>query len=212
MIEENKASTKDGTMAATNVTIELDHQDYLTINQVAHLTKISIPTLRRYIRDYKQCLSIEKGLKNKALFSRKAIEQFVAISHLVRTGHSRKEVIASITDTGLRKQEARPNQEKSLIESGGTGVSQETNHWITVIKQLQEQMADYQAEKEKVSLLTVDTQRLRFELEKERQTRVNLEKRMNLQEVAYRQMQEQLDGKSLWESFKVWIRGQRNNS
>lgn len=198
-------------MPATRVTIELDNLDYLTINQVAHITKISVPTLRRYIRDYRQCLSFEKGLKNKALFPRQAIEQFVAISQLVRTGHSRREVIASITDTGLRKQEVQPNQRKSLIESGENGVSPEVNRWITVIKQLQEQMADYQAEKERMSQLAVDAQRLRIELERERQTRVELEKRMSLQEEAHRQIQEQLESKSLWESFKVWLRGQRGS-
>ncbi|MBT3786111.1 MerR family transcriptional regulator [bacterium] len=189
-------------MAVTDIEIEVDNQEYLTIKQVSHVTRISVPTLRRYIRDYKQCLEIKRGTKNKTLFSRKVIEKVITISHLVRAGNSREEVIKSI---GMREYDQSTTDTKNDLipaKQGAGAVSHEVGSLMSVIKEMQNQIELYQGDREKIDDTHEKFQELSEELALEKEKNRNLEGRLKKQEQDLDVIWEWIDNQSLWKAIK----------
>jgi hypothetical protein len=189
-------------MSMIDVEIEVDGPEYLTIKQVSHVTRISVPTLRRYIRDYKRCLEIKRGPKNKALFSRVMIEQVIAISHLVRSGRSRDEVIKSLAVKEQDRVGGGGELTQTSVNKRHNAVSREIHSLITAVKKMQSQINLYQDDRDVVGDTHDKILKLNEELEKEREKNSDLENRLKKQEESLDVVCEWIEGQSFWRSVK----------
>jgi DNA-binding transcriptional MerR regulator len=107
-----------------------DQNKLFTIGQVSTLTKIPVPTIRKYVKRYRDHISIVRGARNTALYSSEAIRKLILVRSL-STQHIHHSKIASLIAGQVQGRSApgqdAPLKSEPVSSQGGSGQGCQNN-------------------------------------------------------------------------------------
>ena len=74
-----------------------DIKDLLTLRQVSTFSKIPLPTIRKYLQEFKGHIPLQRGKRNACLLPHRSVKILLRIKSLYQEGEQRSEILKALT-------------------------------------------------------------------------------------------------------------------
>lgn len=186
-----------------------DQNKLLTIDQVSNLTKVPIPTIRKYVKRFHPHIPIVHGARNACLYSGEAVRKLVLIRTLFNQNMPHSEIMSLISGQEKVKRDhgQGPSLKQDVIKSEeGSGQGRQFDQLSGQVLEIHRFQLDLikkvEVIKERYESIQEENIALKHKLSEQSETSSDLTKRLWDMETELRRLKK---GQGFWETIKRWL-------
>jgi|GEM_PF-2452308 DNA-binding transcriptional MerR regulator len=186
-----------------------DQNKLLTIDQVSNLTKVPVPTIRKYVKRFHPHIPVVHGSRNACLYSSEAVRKLVLIRSLFTQNLPHSEILTLISGQEKVKrgdgQDEPPNT--GLVKpDGSNGQGRQFDHLCGQVLEIHKFQLDLikkvEVIKESYGAITEENTALKQKLHQQTEVSSDLTKRLWDLESEIRRIKR---GQGFWDTIRRWL-------